>query len=142
MAIIYFHPSTLVRLAVERVPDPLSRQLWDRADALVSARSCDLEVRAVLAGGLRQQKLTETIYQQAVSRWQELFGSLWLAEPDTEQYELAAQIVQQHGVRVTDAMHLAAADRFRTGGGYFYTLDSSLRSVASELDLSVIEAEA
>ena len=138
MTIIYFHPSTLVRMSVERVPDPLSRQLWARADAVVSARSSDLEVRAVLAGGLRHQKLSETVYHEALNRWELLFSALWLAEPDADQYELAAEYVQEHTVRVTDALHLAAAARLQPGGGYFYTLDAALRVVATELDLAVI----
>lgn len=138
MAIIYFHPSTLVRMSVERVPDPLSRQLWARADAVVSARSADLEVRAVLSGGFRQQKLSEPAHQEAVERWGNLYAALWLAEPDAKQYELAAKYVQEHTVRVTDALHLAAAARLQPAGGYFYTLDAALREVASELDLAVI----
>lgn len=125
-------------MSVERVPDPLSRQLWARADALVSARSSDLEVRAVLAGGLRQQKLSEAGYREALERWEGLYAALWLAEPDPQLYTRAAQYVQDHTVRVTDALHLAAAARLRSGGGYFYTLDSALRDVASDLDLAVI----
>jgi uncharacterized protein len=109
MALVYFHPGALVRLCMPTTSSALAVALWDGADAVVTSRLADLEVRAVLAGGLRIGKLDDVDHQRAGERWGRLWRGMWTVELGTQLMDHAAELAGRHPLRATDAVHLASA---------------------------------
>ena len=109
MALVYFHPGALVRLCMPSAGSGLAAALWDGADTVVTSRLADLEVRSVLAGGLRMGKLDEAGHNRARERWLRLWQGLWTVELGDELTQQAAVLAEHHPLRATDAVHLASA---------------------------------
>lgn len=109
MALVYFHPGALVRLCTPAAGSRVAAALWDGADTVVTSRLADLEVRAVLSGGLRIGKLDEGAFARARTRWGRLWLGLWTVELGDELTARAAELAELHPLRVTDAVHLASA---------------------------------
>lgn len=109
MALVYFHPGALVRLCMPAAGSGVAAALWDGADSVVTSRLADLEVRAVLAGGLRIGKLDDAGYERARERWGRLWRGLWTVELGDQLTRRAAELAERHPLRATDAVHLASA---------------------------------
>lgn len=109
MALVYFHPGALVRLCMPAPGSGVAAALWDGADTVVTSRLADLEVRAVLAGGLRIGKLDGAGHERARERWGRLWRGLWTVELANALTEHAADLAERHPLRATDAVHLASA---------------------------------
>ncbi|MGV8967441.1 MAG: type II toxin-antitoxin system VapC family toxin [Cellulomonas sp.] len=109
MALVYFHPGALVRLCMPAAGSDVAAALWDGADTVVTSRLADLEVRTVLAGGLRMGKLDELAFQRAHRRWARLWRGLWTVELGDELMDRAAELAEHHPLRATDTVHLASA---------------------------------
>lgn len=109
MALVYFHPGALVRLCMPAAGSAVAAALWDGADTVVTSRLADLEVRAVLAGGLRIAKFDDAGYERARERWARLWRGLWIVELSDQVTRRAAGLAERHPLRATDAVHLASA---------------------------------
>lgn len=109
MALVYFHPGALVRLCTPAPGSRVAAALWDGADTVVTSRLADLEVRAVLAGGLRMGKFDDAAHERARARWGRLWLGLWTVELGDDLTARAAELAELHPLRATDAVHLASA---------------------------------
>jgi len=116
VAHVYFHPGALVHLCTGSAGAALAGALWDGADLAATSQVSDLEVRTVLAGGLRLGKLSEEAHVEALGRWERLRGGMWTVSLAPEVTERAARLAERHTLRPTDAIHLASAQLLQTPG--------------------------
>lgn len=110
MAHVYFHPGALVYLCTATSGTDLAAELWDGADLVASSQISDLEVRTVLAGGLRLGKLEQEAFDAAAERWTAIRAGLWEIVLDPRVTDRAAELATEHALRPTDAIHLASAE--------------------------------
>lgn len=110
MAHVYFHPGALVYLCTATSGADLAAELWNGADLVASSQVSDLEVRTVLAGGLRLGKLEQRAFDAAMVRWQEMRRGLWQIDLSRRVTERAGELAEHHAVRPTDAIHLASVE--------------------------------
>ena len=109
MAHVYFHPGALVYLCTATSGADLAAELWDGADLVASSQIADLEVRTVLAGGLRLGKLERDSYDAATARWEAMRRGMWRVDLSPHVTERAARLAEAYTLRPTDAIHLASA---------------------------------
>ncbi|NMR18721.1 type II toxin-antitoxin system VapC family toxin [Cellulomonas fimi] len=109
MALVYLHPGALVRLCMPAAGAGIAAAMWDGADTVATSRLADVEVRAVLAGGLRMGRLDDAAHTRACERWERLWRGVWTVELRSEVTERAAELVGLHPLRASDAVHLASA---------------------------------
>jgi len=114
MALVYFHPGALVRLCMPAAGSDVAAALWDGADTVATSRLADLEVRTVLAGGLRIGKIDDVAHERAYRRWARLWRGLWTVELGDELMDHAAELAAAHPLRATDTVHLASALALRS----------------------------
>lgn len=113
MALVYFHPGALVHLCTATARNDLAAALWDGADLVATSRASDLEVRTVLAGGLRLGKLGPQPHQVASQRWTQMRAAMWQVELSTAVTDHAGELAEKYPVRPTDALQLASAELMR-----------------------------
>ena len=116
MAHVYFHPGALVYLSTATSGADLAAELWDGADLVASSQISDLEVRTVLAGGLRLGKLEQKSFEAASARWDGIRAALWDVALAPQVTDRAAELAADHSLRPTDAIHLASAEVLRDPG--------------------------
>jgi len=109
VAVVYFDTSALVKLCVLETGTPLAVALWEGADALVTSRIADTEVRAVIASAQRIGRIDAAPAAQAMERWLELREGLWMVEVSQAVSERAGALVDRRPLRAADALHLASA---------------------------------
>ena len=109
MAHVYFHPGALVYLCTATSGADLAAELWNGADLVASSQVSDLEVRTVLAGGLRLGKLERSAFEAASARWERMREGLWQVSLTEQVTGRAADLATTHVLRPTDAIHLASA---------------------------------
>ncbi|MCR6492403.1 type II toxin-antitoxin system VapC family toxin [Cellulomonas sp. P24] len=109
MALVYVDASAVLKLCVHEPGSPLASRLWDGADAVVTSRLCDAEVRATLAAAQRAGLLEPEDHGAAVRIWDRLAPSVYLVEVTAEIMATAARLIARHPVRGADAVHLASA---------------------------------
>lgn len=109
MAIVYFDASAFVKLVVEEDGSDVAARLWDGCDAAVSSRLAYPEVRAVLAAAGRNRLLSARDLASAEKGWEEFWAVTRPVEL-TEAVGLhAGSLARAHGLRGSDAVHLASA---------------------------------
>lgn len=109
MAHVYFHPGALVYLCTATSGSDLAAELWDGAYLVASSQIADLEVRTVLAGGLRLGKLERAKFEAASERWTAMRRGMWHVGLTPGITDAAAELAATHALRPTDAIHLASA---------------------------------
>jgi len=109
MALVYFDASAFVKLVVEEVGSDLAADMWDGCDAALSSRLAYPEVRAALAAANRNRDLTDQELDGAEVAWDEYWSATRPIEltPTVERH--AGQLAREHGLRGSDAVHLASA---------------------------------
>jgi len=116
VAHVYFHPGALVYLCTATSGVDLAAELWNGADLVASSHVSDLEVRTVLAGGLRLGKLSQEAFDAATGRWEQMRTGLWQVALDPRITQRAAELAGRHAVRPTDAIHLASVELLDAAG--------------------------
>lgn len=109
MSLVYFDTSALVKLCVLETGTPLAVGLWTHADALVTSRIADAEVRSVLAAAERIGRIDAAPAAAARERWGELRPSLALVEVSADVAAHAGDLADRRPLRAGDAIHLASA---------------------------------
>src|SRR6187455_1152358 len=99
MAIVYFDSSALVKLCVLETGSPLAVALWERADAVVTSRIADAEVRSVFAAAERIGRIDAAPAAWARDRWSELWPSLMKVEVTADLAERAGDLADRRPLR-------------------------------------------
>ncbi len=138
MSLVYFDTSALVKLCVLETGTPLAVALWEGADALLTSRIADTEVRAVLAAAERIGRIDAAPAAKARERWDELWPGLTKVEVRPELTEAAGALADRRPLRAADAIHLASALLVREADPLFAAWDRRLADAARAEGLTVL----
>jgi predicted nucleic acid-binding protein len=107
--IVYFDTSALIPLLIAEPGSTVAGRVWDTADRVVSTRLVYPEARAALAVAHRQDRLTTRQHRAAVRNFDGLYRQLDIVEIDAALAAHSGDLAERHGLRGSDAVHLAAA---------------------------------
>jgi len=138
VAIVYFDTSALVKLCVLETGSPLAVALWERADAVVTSRIADAEVRSVLAAAERIGRIDAAPAAWARDRWSELWPSLAKVEVTEALAQHAGDLADRRPLRAGDALHLASALVLAPAKPVFAAWDRRLASAGRGEGLAVL----
>lgn len=138
MALVYMDTSALVKLCVLETGTPLAVGLWKHADALVTSRIADAEVRSVLAAAERIGRIDAAPAAQARDRWRELWPSLGLVEVTPILAAHAGDLADRRPLRAGDALHLASALLLKEAEMVFAAWDQRLAAAGRAEGLVVL----
>ncbi|WP_084101716.1 type II toxin-antitoxin system VapC family toxin [Demequina sp. NBRC 110051] len=138
MSVVYFDTSALVKLCVLETGTPLAVALWREADAVVTSRIADAEVRSVLAAAERIGRIDAAPAAQARERWDELWPSLAKIEVSPALMDHAAALADRRPLRAGDATHLASALTLMSAGLVMAAWDRRLVAAARAEGLTVL----
>ncbi|MGC4175532.1 type II toxin-antitoxin system VapC family toxin [Demequina sp.] len=138
MAIVYFDTSALVKLLVLETGSPLAVALWERADAVVTSRIADVEVKSVLAAAERIGRIDAFPAAAARDRWKELWPGLAKVEVTEALTDRAADLADRRPLRAGDALHLASALLLKDAGVILAAWDRRLTAAGRAEGLTVL----
>lgn len=138
MSVVYLDTSALLKLCVLETGTPLALALWERADAVVTSRIADAEVKSVLAAAERIGRIDAAPAAQARDKWSELRPALTLVEVTASITERAADLVDRRPLRAGDAIHLASALLLAEVRPVFAAWDRGLAAAARAEGLTVL----
>ena len=138
MSIVYFDSSALVKLLVLETGSPLAVALWERADAVVTSRIADVEVKSVLAAAERIGRIDAAPAAAARDRWTELWPGLIKVEVTAAITEHASHLADRRPLRAGDALHLASALLFRDANPVLAVWDRRLAAAGRAEGLTVL----
>lgn len=139
--IAYFDASGLVKLVIEEPGSDEAARLWDGADAVVSSRVANAEVRAALAAARRSDRLTSPQLVHAKDLWAALWPALRLVELWSELDQLAGDLAEQHALSGFGAIHLASAVLVDADPLILATWDVRLHAATQAAGLATLPAE-
>lgn len=109
MALVYFDASALVKLVVDEAGSDVAARLWDGCDAALASRLAYVEVCAALAASHRNNDLSNSDLETALTGFETFWASVRPLEI-TEAVQLrAGRLAREHALRGADAIHLASA---------------------------------
>lgn len=109
MALVYFDASALVKLIVDEDGSDIAARLWDGCDAALASRLAYVEVCAALVASQRNNDLSESDLETALTGFETFWASVRPLEM-TEAVQLrAGRLAREHSLRGADAIHLASA---------------------------------
>lgn len=138
MSLVYFDTSALVKLLVLETGSPLAVALWERADAVVTSRIADIEVKSVLAAAERIGRIDAAPAATARDRWKELWPGLAKVEVTEALSDRAADLADRRPLRAGDALHLASALLLRDANPVLAVWDRRLAAAGRAEGLTVL----
>lgn len=138
MSLVYFDSSALVKLLVLETGSPLAVALWERADAAVTSRIADVEVKSVLAAAERIGRIDAAPAAAARDRWSEIWPGLAKVEVTAAITEHAADLADRRPLRAGDALHLASALLLREAKPVLAAWDRRLAAAGRAEGLTVL----
>lgn len=134
--IVYFDTSAFVPLLVTETGTPLSRELWDSADEVVTSRLLHVEAAAALARARRMDRITERHHRGAVAALSDLWRDFRVVEVDDVVALRAAELADRCGLRGYDAAHCASAERIDAPDLVVASGDKDVLAACAELGLA------
>ncbi|MDN4484244.1 type II toxin-antitoxin system VapC family toxin [Demequina lignilytica] len=138
MSLVYLDTSALLKLCVLETGSDLAVAVWKGADALVTSRIADAEVRSVLASAERIGRIDAAPAAQARDRWAELWPGLAKVEVVGAVTDRAAELVDRRPLRAGDAIHLASALLLAEARPLFVAWDRRLATAGRAEGLRVL----
>lgn len=138
MSLAYLDTSALLKLCVLETGSDLAVAIWKRADALVTSRIADAEVRSVLASAERIGRIDAAPAAEARDRWNALWPGLFKVEVDARLSERAADLCDRRPLRAGDALHLASALTLVEADPVFVVWDRRLAAAGLAEGLQVL----
>ncbi len=135
--IAYFDTSAVVPLLIAERGSQMCGRLWDTADRVVSVRLVYPEARAALAQAERLDRVSARDLRRAVAELDARFEEMDLVEIDDPLAHLAGEKAEHHGLRGSDAVHLAAALRVHDPDVVLIAGDRALVTAANSEGLAV-----
>ncbi len=135
--IAYFDTSALLKFVLQEDGRPVARELWERADAVVTCQLAYAEARAALAAAMRSGRLGARAHQDSVNKVDERWGQLAAIDVDARLAVGAGALAQVQALRGADAVHLAAAMAIGIDDLVFVSWDSRLVAGALAAGLAV-----
>ena len=136
--IAYFDASALVKLVIEEPGSDDAAALWDGADAVLSSRVANAEVRAAIAAAHRAARLTTEQHAGARRLWARLWAALRLVEVSPGVAQHAGDLAEEHALSGFDAIHLASALLVDAGGLIVATWDARLATATIAVGVATL----
>jgi uncharacterized protein len=138
--IAYFDASALVKLVKDEEGSDAALGLWSSADAVVTSQLTYAETRSALRSGVKSGTLTRANHPVAVRGLAEIWSNVLASNVDTDIGTHAGDLVDRHGLRGADAIHLSTALAARGEDFLFVTWDRRLADGALAEGLPVAPA--
>ncbi len=138
MSLVYLDTSALLKLCVLETGSDLAVAVWKGADAIVTSRIADAEVRSVLASAERIGRIDAAPAAQARDRWNELWPGIAKVEVVAAVTDRAAELVDRRPLRAGDAIHLASALMLAEASPVFVAWDRRLAAAGRAEGLRVL----
>ena len=139
--IAYLDSSALVKLVIDEVGSDDTALLWDAADAVVTSRVANAEVRAAIAAAHRAGRLTDRQLAAATGLWREVHRALRLVELTPELDEQAGELAERQALSGFDAIQLASTLLLDHYGVIVASWDRRLLAAARTIGLPTLPAE-
>jgi predicted nucleic acid-binding protein len=135
--IAYFDTSAIIPTIIEEPASAVCLRLWSAADRVLSVRLLYPEARAALATAQRMGRLTDAQLDDANEELESRVAGIDHVEVGEQLAHDAGDLAQRHGLRGSDAVHLAAALTARDRELVVVTGDRELAVAASSLGIHV-----
>lgn len=135
--IAYFETSALLKFVFHEEGRPVARDLWDRAEAVVTSQLTYVEARAAMAAAHRSGRLTAPAHRRGVDEVDQRWEQLAAVDLDSELTADAGTLAHAHALTGADAVHLASAVALRTEDLVFVSWDGRLAAGALAAGLPV-----
>ena len=139
--IAYLDSSALVKLVIDEAGSDDTALLWDAADAVVTSRVANAEVRAAIAAAHRAGRLTEQQLALATDLWREVHQALRLVEITPEVDDHAGELAAGRALSGFDAIHLASTLLLGRDDVIVASWDRRLLTAARTVGLATLPAE-
>jgi uncharacterized protein len=140
----YFDTSALIKRFVVEKGSPEVRRLVDYEKTVATATVAYAEAYAGLTRRYRERGLSRRQYASACEQFETEWGAYVRVELHAEVLSAARSLIQRHGLRGVDGVHLASAVVLQRGLGEAVTFvaadDRLLRAAAAER-MPVIDVE-
>ena len=141
MTVAYFDSSALVKLVIDEPGSDDVALLWDGADAVITSRVANPEVRAVLAAAHRDRRLDDEGHLAAKAEWSAFHQALRLVELTPQLETDAGELAERHALSGCDAIHLASALTLIELPIIVATWDARLLGAARSVGLNSLPAQ-
>jgi len=136
--IAYIDTSALVKLLITEAGTDAVADLWARVDDTYASLICYAELRSVIAGAIRSRRVDEWTRPATRERIDDLWARVAAVDVDEPLVRAAGELSDRHGLRASDAIHLASALRIAEGSTTFVAFDAPLRDAAAAEGLIVL----
>jgi predicted nucleic acid-binding protein len=134
--VLYLDTSALAKLYVAEPESQLvSRTVEVNSSWLATSRVAYAEVLSVLVRCLRANRLSPKAYRLQKKAFLEDWSAMFVVELSTETLSDAGRLIERHGLRGLDAIHLCSA--LWIGRTSFACFDARLRSAAAAEGLAL-----
>ena len=134
----YVDTSALVKLLVPEIGTDDVGGLWDRVGDRYASLIGYTELRAAVASASRARRLDGLAHLASRALIEELWSSIVAVDVDEALVRAAGELSDRHGLRSSDAIHLASAIRIAEGPTAFIAFDARLRGAAAAEGLIVL----
>ena len=134
----YVDTSAFAKMLVPEIGTNAVDGLWDRVGDRYSSLIGYAELRSVIASALRSRRLDGLAALAARALIEELWASIVAVDVDEPLVRAAGELSDRHGLRASDAIHLASALRIAEGPTVFLAFDARLRGAAAAEGLIVL----
>jgi hypothetical protein len=140
--IAYVDTSALVKLLISEVGTDIVGDLWGRVDDTYASLIGYAELRSAIAAATRSRRIDGSMLQATQERIDDLWARVAAVDVDEPLVRRAGELSDRHGLRASDAIHLASALRIAEGHTAFIAFDAPLRDAAAAEGLIVLPEQA
>ena len=137
---LYLDTSAVVKLYTTKLGSADTRCAVDAADQIASSMLAYTETRAALARKCRLKQIDAAAFARSKAQFEADWKGMFVMPIDSQTIRSAGDLAEQFGLRVYDALHLAAAStlsREIASRVHFMCFDNMLNRAASNLGLLV-----
>jgi predicted nucleic acid-binding protein len=133
--ITYVDTSTFVKVVLAEAGTGRARDIWDRAQQLVSVLLITVEAHAALARAQRERQVSDVQYDRAVQELDHRLRQLTLLAVGGMLVVRASELAVTFGLHGYDAVHLASAEL--AGAEVLTSADAALCAAARTMGFHV-----
>lgn len=128
--IAYVDTSAFVKLLVPEAGTETVGAVWDHVDDRYASLIGYVELRSAIASAARSRRIDGSTLLAARAEIEDLWASVVAVDVDEPLVRKAGELSDRHGLRASDAIHLASALRIADGPTTFIAFDARLRDAA------------
>ncbi len=140
--ISYFDTSAVIPLIIGEASTDRCNRIWNESSRIMCARLLYPEARAALARAHRVGRLDESQLRSAVAELDSIVTEIDHIEVTVTITQAAGDMAETHGLRGSEAVHLAAAATVADGDLVLVTGDADLAAAGEATGLAVVRTSA